>query len=87
MTMRISSYPHEFVHIVTIEIDAAAEEYCIIGLSDLSGAILRMLGVNLLEGVNTIPLLNLETLSPGSYNLDVKDTYGRFLYSTELIKQ
>jgi hypothetical protein len=87
MTMRISSYPHQFVHIVTIEIDATTEEYCIISLSEVSGTILRMLGVNLTEGLNKIPLMNLETLSSGSYHLDVKDTYGRSLYHTDLIKQ
>lgn len=86
MTMRISSYPHEFVHIVTIEITTAEEDYCIISLSAFSGTILRMLGVNLTKGMNAIPLLNLENLSSGSYYLDVKNTNGNNLYSTELIK-
>jgi hypothetical protein len=87
MNMRISSYPHEFVHIVTIDISTSKEDYCIISLSASSGNILRMLGVNLNKGQNSIPLMNLENLSPGAYYLDVKTTEGNNLYSTELLKQ
>jgi hypothetical protein len=86
MTTRITSYPHEFIHIVTVEIHATAEDYCIISLSGLSGTILRMLGVNLTEGMNSIPLANLETLASGSYFLDVRNPFGRNLYSTQITK-
>ena len=84
--MRISSYPREFAQFIAVEINAGRENDCIITLSNQAGRILKMMGVSLLRGQNNILLNDLETLSTGSYLLEVKDISGNFVYQSELVK-
>jgi hypothetical protein len=85
--MRIVCYPFRFDNIVTIEITAKTEDYCVISLSEPLGTIRRMIGVNLKKGLNSIPIPNLEKFSAGSYTLDIKNYDGKSLYMVELTKQ
>ena len=86
LPLMISTYPQRFVNIVMIEITARDENYCIISLCCEADMIRRMLGVSINRGLNSIPLMNLESLSSGTYCLEVKNTDGFLLYSTELTK-
>jgi hypothetical protein len=79
--------PNKFNEVITIEITAKTDDYCVISLCEQSGTILRMIGVNLKRGLNSIPILNLEKFSAGSYTLDIKNYDGKSLYMVELTKQ
>lgn len=85
--MRISTYPKEFAHTITVEIVADNEGHCIISLTNQKGRIRMMMGVNLTEGVNNIVVDHIGTLENGTYQLLVKNTDAKVLYNTELIKQ
>lgn len=84
----ISVYPNPFDHYVTLEVTCEENLDCIILLADLIQAkIIRMMGVGLNDGTNNIRLDDLDTLRPGSYQLDIRTSAGDLLYQTLLIKQ
>ena len=85
--MKISSIAREFEHRIHIEILSQEQGDYIISLVNEEGTILRMLGINLSVGLNRFWVDQLEFLSSGSYYLHVINTHGKFLYTTELIKQ
>jgi hypothetical protein len=85
--MRISSYPRQFADEVTVEIRTTADNDCVISLSNQAGKIMRMMGVSLKKGLNNVQVNDLQSLSSGSYLLEVKDLQGGFKYYSELVKQ
>jgi hypothetical protein len=88
MTTAISVFPNPFDRFIVLEIFCEEKTDCIILLADLTaGKILRMLGAGLSEGINRLTLDDLQTLSKGQYQLDVKTITGDTLYQTLLIKQ
>jgi hypothetical protein len=46
-----------------------------------------MMGVNLKEGTHNICIDDLDSLTSGTYRLEVKNSDGRSLYNIQLIKQ
>jgi hypothetical protein len=83
----VSVYPNPFDHIISIEIRSAQQQDCIILLANAQNEkILRMVGASLIRGVNKVPLSNLQTLEPGSYQLDIRTSDGETLYQTVLFK-
>ena len=84
--MEISSYPEKFFNDITVEIRAEAEDHCIIVLTNHSGRIRRMMGVNLNQGKNNIHVENVDTLESGLYQLSVKSTDSTLLYTSILTK-
>ena len=52
--MEIATYPEKFSDDIVVEINADAEDHCIIVLSNQLGRILRMMGVNVNQGKNQI---------------------------------
>ena len=48
--MEIATYPEKFSDDITVEISADSEDHCIIVLSNQIGRILRMMGVNVIQG-------------------------------------
>jgi len=85
--MRISTYPQQFDHSINIEIIAENESHCIISLTNQTGRIRVMVGVNLSQGINNIVVDKVGTLETGLYHLQVKNTEAKILYNTELVKQ
>jgi hypothetical protein len=49
--MEIATYPEKFSNDITIEISTDAEDHFIIVLSNQVGRILRMMGVNVIQGL------------------------------------
>jgi hypothetical protein len=84
--MEISSFPEKFSDDIIVEISTEAEDHCIIVLSNQSGRIRRMMGVNLSQGKNNIHVENVDTLESGLYQLSVKNTDSTLLYSSILTK-
>lgn len=84
--MEISSHPEKFSNDIVVEISADAEDHCIIVLTNHSGRIRRMMGVNLSQGKNNIHVENVETLETGLYQLSVKNTDSVVLYTSILTK-
>jgi hypothetical protein len=84
--MEITTYPEKFSDGITVEISADSEDHCIITLSNHFGRILRMMGVNVIQGKNQIRMDNVRTLEAGLYQLSVKNTQSDILYSSILTK-
>jgi hypothetical protein len=84
--MEIATYPEKFSDDITVEISADSDDHCIIVLSNQMGRILRMMGVNVNQGVNQIHVDNVKTLEAGIYQLSVKNTNSNILYSSILTK-
>jgi len=84
--MEISSYPEKFSDDLVVEINAEAEDHCIIVLTNHSGRIRRMMGVNLNQGNNNIHVENVDTLESGLYHLSVKNIDSTLLYTSTLTK-
>jgi hypothetical protein len=88
MAIEISVYPNPFDHFIMLEITCDETIDCIITLADIGqGKIIRMLGAGLVSGTNRIPFDNLETLSEGNYQLEIKTAAGDPVYRTRLFKQ
>jgi hypothetical protein len=88
MPTEISVYPNPFTYFINIEVTCEESKDCIILLADLQNSkIIRMLGAGLGKGTNKIPLVDLDTLQPGSYQLDIKSAEGDTIYQTILFKQ
>jgi hypothetical protein len=84
--MEIATYPEKFSDEIVVDISADAEDHCIIVLSNQTGRILRMMGVNLNLGKNQIHMDNIRTLEAGIYQLSVKNKQSDILYSSILTK-
>ncbi|MDP4130052.1 MAG: hypothetical protein Q8918_04035 [Bacteroidota bacterium] len=84
--MEISTHPVKFSDDLVVEIKAETEDHCIIVLTNHSGRIRRMMGVNLNRGVNDIHVENVDSLEAGLYQLSVKNTESTLLYTSILTK-
>jgi hypothetical protein len=84
--MEIATYPEKFSDDITVDIDAESEDHCIIVLSNHFGRILRMMGVNVSQGINHIHVDNVASLEAGIYQLSVKNKNSNVLYSSILTK-
>lgn len=88
MSTEISVYPNPFSYVINIEMTCAETKDCIILLADLQNSkIIRMMGAGLGAGTNKIPIVNLDSLQLGSYQLDIKSAEGDIIYQTMLLKQ
>jgi hypothetical protein len=87
LTTEISVFPNPFDNYVMMEVTCEEPIDCIILLSDLGpGRIVRMMGAGLKNGINRLSLDDLQALSAGEYQLDIKTVEGDILYETFLIK-
>jgi hypothetical protein len=84
--MEIATYPEKFSNDITIEICTDTEDHCMIVLSNQVGRILRMMGVNVIQGKNKIHFDNVMALESGIYQISVKNTNSNILYSSILTK-
>jgi hypothetical protein len=84
--MEIVIYPEKFSDNITIEITTVSEDHCIIMLSNQAGSILRMMGVNILQGKNEIHFDNVKMLEAGTYQISIKNTTSKILYCSMLTK-
>ena len=84
--MEIATNPEKFSDDITIEICTDMEDHCIIVLSNQMGRILRMMGVNVIQGKNKIHFDNVTMLEAGIYQISVKNTNANILYSSILTK-
>ena len=88
MAKEISVYPNPFDYYIILELTCDEEVDCIILLADIKeGRIVRMLGASLRSGLNRIPLNDLELLSAGTYQLNIKTAEGESIYQTKVFKQ
>jgi hypothetical protein len=88
MAIEISVYPNPFDHYIMLEITCNDSVDCIVTLADIGqGKLIRMLGAGLVGGTNRIPFDNLEDLSAGNYQLEIKTSAGDPVYRTRLYKQ
>ena len=88
MAKEISVYPNPFDYYIILEITCDEEVDCIILLADIKeGRIVRMLGASLKSGFNRIPLNDLELLTAGTYQLNIKTAEGESIYQTKVFKQ
>lgn len=88
MAIEISVYPNPFDHYLMLEITCEETVDCIILLADLQhGKIIRMLGAGLKIGINRVPLDDLQGLSAGNYQLEIKTAAADPVFQTRLFKQ
>lgn len=84
--MEIATFPEKFSDDITIEISTDSEDHCIIVLSNQMGRILRMMGVNVIQGKNKIHFDNVTMLEAGTYQIIVKNINSIVLYSSMITK-
>jgi hypothetical protein len=88
MAIEISVYPNPFSNYLMLEITCEETIDCIILLADIEqGKIIRMLGAGLKAGTNRVPLDDLQNLSAGNYQLEIKTAAADPVFRTKLFKQ
>lgn len=87
LTTEISVFPNPFENYIMMEVTCGEDIDCIILLADPGpGKIIRMMGAGLHQGINRLPLDDLQSLSAGQYQLDIKTVAGEVLYQTTVFK-
>ena len=84
--LEISTEPEQFKSEIFIKINAQQEEHYILSFFHQSGRVLRMMGVNISPGYQTIAISELDNLPEGSYQLQIRDAGGNKLYVKDVKK-
>lgn len=89
MIALISVTPNPFTSrlLIEIEYDHGSHADCIIWMIGQDGKICRMTGVTLENGITSVEMDELGSLSPGQYHLEIKNTEGTPIYSVSLVKK
>jgi hypothetical protein len=72
--------------IINLQIATSGNDDCIITLTDASEKIVKVFGLNLVEGVNKVALEEMRSLSKGYYMINVRTTSQVYLFSAKICK-
>lgn len=87
MITKIIIRPNPFVTSIAFEIDCINSKNLIIRMTDEQERIVKMFSWFVVKGANVTTFNEMETLSAGTYCLDVMDLEGELLFSTEVVKK
>jgi hypothetical protein len=72
--------------IINLQIATSGNDDCIITLTDTSEKIVKVFGLNLVEGVNKVALEEMRSLQKGYYMINVRTTSQVYLFSAKICK-
>jgi len=70
--------------IINLQIATSGNDDYIITLTDLTGKIVKVFGVNLVDGINKVALEEMKSLSKGYYRINVRTTSQVYLFSAKI---
>jgi hypothetical protein len=86
MHMRVTTRPNPFNTCVTLDVMCEQNKHIIVRMFDEAGKIIKMLSWYVMKGSNVTSINELSVLTSGEYLLDIIDTDGIVLFSTNISK-
>ncbi len=86
MCTQVSIYPNPFIANLSFEVVVEHNVSAIVQMLDEELKIIKMLSWNLKKGTNKTSLDDLEVLPAGNYYVDIKNSDGKNLFTTKIVK-
>lgn len=79
--------PNPFFTAITLDVTSEQSRHTIVRMYDTKGHIVKMFSWFLVKGTNVTSINEINTLTEGTYHLDMIDNEGKLLYSTNVTKE
>lgn|GEM_PF-886046 len=79
--------PNPFFTAITLDVTSEQSRHTIVRMYDTEGHIVKMFSWFLVKGTNVTSINEINSLSEGTYHLDMIDNEGKLLYSTNVTKE
>lgn len=79
--------PNPFFTAITLDVTSEQSRHTIVRMYDTEGHIIKMFSWFLVKGTNVTSINEINSLSEGTYHLDMIDNEGKLLYSTNVTKE
>lgn len=86
MCTQVSIYPNPFLSTLSVEVIVEHNASAIVQMLDQGLKIIKMLSWNLKKGTNKTSIDDLEDLPAGNYYVDIKNSDGKNLFTTKVVK-
>lgn len=87
MITRVIAKPNPFFTSITLDVMCEQSRHTIVRMFDMDNRIVKMFSWYLVKGTNVTTINELNSLSGGTYFVDMIDSEARVLYATKLQKE
>ena len=87
MITKVTARPNPFFTSITLDVVCQQSKHTIVRMFDMDNRIVKMFGWYLVKGTNVTTINELNSLSGGTYFVDLIDSEAKVLYSTHLRKE
>ena len=86
MITKVTARPNPFFTSITLDVVCEQSKHTIVRMFDMDNRIVKMFSWYLVKGTNVTTINELNSLSGGTYYVDMIDSEARVLYATKLQK-
>jgi len=87
MITKVTARPNPFFTSITLDVVCEQSRHTIVRMFDMDNRIVKMFSWYLVKGTNVTTINELNSLSGGTYFVDLIDSEARVLYATHLLKE
>jgi hypothetical protein len=87
MITKVTARPNPFFTSITLDVICEQSRHTIVRMFDQDNRIVKMFSWYLVKGTNVTTINELNSLSGGTYHVDLIDSEARVLYATDLRKE
>jgi len=87
MITKVTARPNPFFTSITLDVVCEQNRHAIVRMFDTNNRIVKMFGWYLVKGTNVTTINELNSLSGGTYFVDLIDSEAKVLYATHLRKE
>ncbi|HTE23994.1 hypothetical protein [Flavitalea sp.] len=87
MITKVTARPNPFFTSITLDVVCEQSRHAIVRMFDMNNRIVKMFGWYLVKGTNVTTINELNSLSGGTYFVDLIDSEAKVLYATRLRKE
>jgi len=87
MITKVTARPNPFFTSITLDVVCEQSRHTIVRMFDMNNRIVKMFGWYLVKGTNVTTINELNSLSGGTYFVDLIDSEAKVLYATHLRKE
>jgi hypothetical protein len=87
MITRVTARPNPFFTTITLDVVCEQSRHTIVRMFDMDNRIVKMFSWYLVKGTNVTTINELNSLSGGTYFVDIIDSEANVLYATKLRKE
>ena len=87
MITKVTARPNPFFTTITLDVVCEQSRHTIVRMFDMDNRIVKMFSWYLVKGTNVTTINELNSLSGGTYYVDIIDSEANVLYATKLRKE